>query len=43
MVNADQQFKADVLVRDGLIASVGPDLVSASKHVGYQFLTVAVL
>lgn len=26
MVNADRQFKADVLIRDGLIARVGPGL-----------------
>jgi len=26
VVNADRQFKADVLIRDGLILKVGPGL-----------------
>ena len=30
MVNADRQFEADVLLRDGLIASVQPDIPAAS-------------
>lgn len=34
VVNADRQFKADVLIRDGLILRVGPDLQARPRAGG---------